>query len=99
MAMAERENAGVHYEVWRAVTRRVDDDLLPPVASLAGFAAWLEGRGVLASHAVDRVFEVAPGHPFALLVSELVDRAVNPRTWADLRARHREDGSFPPPAA
>jgi hypothetical protein len=99
MAIVERDDAAEHYELWRVVTRRVADDLLPPVACLAGFAAWLDGRGVLASHAVDRVFDVAPGHPFALVIAELLDHGVNPRTWPEIRARKREDGSFPPPAA
>jgi hypothetical protein len=99
MAIAERDTAAEHYELWRTVAVRVHDDLLAPVACLAGFAAWLEGRGVLASHAVERALEVAPGHPLALLVAGLLDHAVNPRTWSDIRARQRDDGRFPPPAA
>ncbi len=76
-----RAEAGQHYQLWRTVTTRVGDDLQPATACLAALAAWLDGRGVLASLAVDRVLELAPGHPFAELVGGLLARAVNPAAW------------------
>ena len=41
------------------------DDLVAPIGSLTAFAAWLTGRGVLASHAVERVLELSPGYSMA----------------------------------
>jgi hypothetical protein len=99
MAMVRRDIAGEHYELWRTITTQVCDDLLPPVACLAGFAAWLQGYGVLASHAVERVLEVAPGHPFAMLIADLLDQAINPSSWAVPGAGTRENGDSRPPAA
>jgi uncharacterized protein DUF4192 len=99
MAMIQRDTAGEHYELWRRVTTQVDDDLLAPVACLAGFAAWLHGYGVLASHAVERVLGVAPGHPFALLIADLLDQAINPSSWPMPGPSRRENGDSRPPAA
>lgn len=82
-----RPGAADHYELWRRVARRVDDDLLPSVGCLAALSAWLDGRGVLAWHAVERVLEVAPSHPFAEIIAGLLHRAVNPALWFDALAR------------
>ncbi len=57
------------------------DDLLGPVGSLAAFAAWLSGRGVLASHAAERVLQVEPDDPLALSVIRLCAASVNPAMW------------------
>jgi len=99
MLLLERETAAAHFELWCVVTRRVDDKLLPLVGCVAGLAAWVNGHGVLASHAVDRVLAVAPDHRLALIVAQLLNRAVNPRAWADIVATMRTEGGFPPSVA
>lgn len=95
IALMDRSNAADHFEVWRRVMRCVDDDLLPDVGAVAAFAAWLSGRGVLASHAVDRVLEVDPAHGLGGAVAQLLARAVNPRGWAS-QAASLEEGAVPP---
>lgn len=96
IAMVDRSNAAQHFELWRTVMCRVPDDLLPAVGCLAAFSAWLDGRGVLASHAVDRVLAVAPAHPLAGSLAALLSQAVNPRTWDERRPRHDRDEGPPP---
>lgn len=77
----ERSNAAQHLHVWAQVTRAAPDSLLPPVGSLAGFAAWLSGSGVLASHAVERVQAVDPTYSMNLLLLRCLELTVNPREW------------------
>jgi hypothetical protein len=95
LRLIDRANAEDHFEMWRIVMCRVADELLPPVGCLTAFSAWLDGRGVLASHAVDQVLEVAPGHPFARVIADLLAEAVNPRTWSDQLLRRDHDRSPP----
>lgn len=76
-----RDNAGRHLETWRGLMRLAPDGLLAPVGSLAAFAAWLGGTGVLAAHAVDRVLDVAPDYPMAVLIRQAIDGALDPRVW------------------
>jgi hypothetical protein len=86
LALMTRGNAAGHLEVWRHVMRDAPDDLLAPVGALTGFAAWLDGRGTLASHAVDRVESVSPGYPVCVQLRALLDGAVNPDLWNGGRA-------------
>lgn len=99
IALIDRANAAQHFELWRTVMCRVPDHLLPAVGCLAAFSAWLDGRGVLASHAVDKVLEVAPSHPFARSVATMLAQAVNPRTWPERRERRDYEGQRQPPAS
>lgn len=77
----DRRTADSHLDVWRTVMSLVSDELMPPVGSLAALAAWLDGRGVLASHALERVFAVAPHYPLARRLDDLLAGSVDPRTW------------------
>ena len=79
--LIERANAARHLDLWRAVMAQIADDLLPPVGCLAAFAAWLDGCGVLASHAVERVFEISPHYPLACRIDDLLLGVVDPRSW------------------
>ena len=76
-----RENARLHFELWRQVMRAAPDDLLAPAGSLCAFAAWLAGAGALASHAVERVAEVAPDYPMMTLVADALVSNLNPDVW------------------
>lgn len=98
IALLDRANAADHFELWRQVLRSVGDDLVPDVGCVAAFAAWLDGKGVLASHVVDRVLEVDPRHRLARAIAELLAQAVNPRSWAPQRAPY-PGGDAPPPLA
>ncbi len=76
-----RANADRHFALWRFLMRSVPDAVMPPVGSLAAFAAWLSGHGVLASHAVERVQQVRPEYPMARLIADALEGAVSPLTW------------------
>lgn len=80
-AMMSRGSARQHFELWRRVMQSVPDELLSPVGSLAAFAAWLSGNGVLASHAAERVLSVDPGYSMARLVIEALNAALHPDSW------------------
>jgi Domain of unknown function (DUF4192) len=80
-AMMSRTTADAHFELWRRVMQSVPDALLSPVGSLAAFAAWLSGHGVLASHAAERVLSVDPEYSMALLVVDALDACVHPDRW------------------
>lgn len=81
LRVVDRETAPKAFELWRSAMRLVGDDLLPAVGCLAAFCAWLDGHGVLASHALERVFAVAPRHPLARDLWSLLSHAVNPSVW------------------
>ena len=76
-----RPTAEAHFVLWSHVMRCAPDDVMPPAGSLAAFAAWLKGTGVLASHATDRVLEVAPQYSMAHLMHDILTSAVNPEHW------------------
>ena len=80
-SLMTRANASDHAEFWTAALQAIPDDLLAAVGGLASFAGWLSGRGVLASHAAERVLRVDPDHPMALGVLELCATSVNPAVW------------------
>ncbi len=76
-----RDDAVDHFAFWLRALQATPDDLLAPVGSLAAFAAWLSGRGVLASHGAERVLDVHPEYPMAKLVLEVCDSSLNPAVW------------------
>lgn len=80
-AMMTRATAPRHFQLWRTVMQTVPDELMVPVGSLTAFAAWLSGRGVLASHAADRVLAVDPTYSMALLVVDALQACLHPDTW------------------
>ncbi len=79
--LMSRDTAGRHLALWAPLMRAAPDDLLAPVGSLAAFAAWLQGRGVLASHAAERVLEVQPDYSMATLIMQMLESAVDPMQW------------------
>jgi hypothetical protein len=87
-----RDNAADHFSFWTAAMQGTPEDLLGTVGSLAAFAAWLSGRGVLASHAAERVLEVEPDHPLALGVIKLCAGSVNPAVWGSERTGSGVEG-------
>jgi hypothetical protein len=69
-------------ELWADVVRRAEPDLVPPVASLLAYAAWLAGRGALANVALDRALAEDPAYSMALLLREALDRGLSPEALA-----------------
>jgi hypothetical protein len=94
-----RATAESHFTLWSHLMRCVPVDLLAPVGSLAAFAAWLRGTGVLASHAVDRVLAVHPQYSMATLIAQLLQSGVNPRRWDEMGARELRSSSGSAPLA
>ena len=80
-ALMTRDNAADHFAFWCSALRATPDVLLAPVGSLASFAAWLSGRGVLASHAAERVLDVEPDYSMAGLLLDLCASSINPAVW------------------
>lgn len=76
-----RPTAHLHAALWQHVARLAPDPLLPPAGCLAGFASWLDGVGVVAAHAADRVAEVAPAYPLNDLLRQVLAAGVDPRDW------------------
>ena len=76
------DNAGRYFEAWRRLMRLAPDGLIAPVGSLTAFSAWLSGRGVLASHAAERVLEVQPDYSMALLIMRALETGLSPHEWS-----------------
>lgn len=81
-----RSRAQAHVDFWSDAVRRLPDHLLPGAASVLALAAWLHGNGALAWCAVDRCRRIAPHHPLAELVADLLEHAVSPRLWEKVRS-------------
>jgi Domain of unknown function (DUF4192) len=79
-----RETARDHLRVWSSLLRRAPGDQVPVAAALTAFAAWQAGHGALAWCALDRCFEVQPGHPLARDLAECLTRAVPPSAWTEM---------------
>jgi hypothetical protein len=76
-----RSNAERHFDAWRPLMQLAPDDLVAPIGSLTAFAAWLCGRGVLASHAVERVLELSPEYSMARLIRTTLEGSLSPAAW------------------
>ena len=83
-ALMRHGDAGGHFALWRALMQAAPDSLMAPAGSLTAFAAWLSGRGVLATHAAERVRRISPDYRVAALVLKLCEGGVNPSTWEAL---------------
>ena len=85
-AVLERDQAEQHAVLWRDLVRRAPDDLLAAAAAVLGFIAWLQGHGALAWCALDRCLELQPEHSLGTLVGHLLEAAVPPSAWVEMRA-------------
>lgn len=86
-AMMTRDNAQDHFALWTHLVRAAPDPLMAAVGSLAAFAAWLAGRGVLASHGAERVLAVHPEYSMARLLIDLCEASVDPAAWSRVTGR------------
>ena len=55
--------------------------MVPPVASLLAYAAWLDGRGALANVALDRALAEDPAYSMALLLRDALDHGRRRGRW------------------
>jgi Domain of unknown function (DUF4192) len=79
-----RDTARGHLRVWAALLRGAPDPQVPDVAAVTAFCAWQCGNGALAWCALDRGFEVDPGHRLATCLAECLTRAVPPTAWGEV---------------
>ncbi len=75
------DRAVAHLDVWCSLLRRAADAQVPDCAAVTAFCAWQAGHGALAWCALDRCFEVEPGHSLGLALAECLVRAVPPSAW------------------
>ena len=75
------DDVSQHVDLWAYVVRRVPPPLRPPTASLLAAACYLSGSGVLAHAALDIALSDDPGYSMALLLRDVVDRALPPSAW------------------
>jgi hypothetical protein len=68
----------VHAALWTDVVRRCDPTMVVASAVLLAYACWLTGDGVRSGIAVERALAVDPNCSAALLIAELLARAVPP---------------------
>jgi hypothetical protein len=78
-----RDTVRDHLRVWTALLRGAPDAQVPDVAAVTAFCAWQAGHGALAWCALDRCFEVDPGHRLGRCLAECLVRAVPPTAWAE----------------
>lgn len=92
--LMSRHDAGDHFALWSHLVRGAPEALLAPVCSLAAFAAWLMGSGVLASHAAERALRAHPRYSMAHLVLDALQQAAPPDLWDvdELRRRAAVEG-------
>lgn len=81
-ALMSRRNASEHFALWRRIMQTAPDHLMAPAGALTGFAAWLDGHGVLAWHALDRLQVIAPDYSMGLLLKQILEETVNPEVWS-----------------
>jgi hypothetical protein len=84
-AWLDRADARAAVELWSDAVRRLPATHVAGPAAVLAFAAWLVGDGALSWCAVDRCREGEPDHSLAGLVSQLLESATPPDSWADLR--------------
>ena len=80
----DRPRATQFVDLWRDAVRRSPGWLLPPVAALLGWSAWVAGDGALAWCALDRCAELDPDYSLMLLLGELLNQAAPPTMWDEL---------------
>lgn len=84
----DRDRATAQLELWRDLLRRAPDELVPGLAAVTAFAAWLDGDGALAWCVLERCSEVTGGvEPDIVLVglvARLLTEAVSPDAWTPM---------------
>lgn len=80
-ALMTKSTAAKHVAIWRDIARRCDQELMVAPFTLLGFAAWLDGEGVLARYAIGTALDTEPDYTMAKLVSELLATATPPSRW------------------
>jgi Domain of unknown function (DUF4192) len=86
---AGRNGRAIHERLWTDVLRRCDPTLAAPPGMLLAYTLWRDGDGLRAGVAVDRALAADPGYSAALLMREVLSRAVPPSALERHGARRR----------
>jgi hypothetical protein len=81
------DDAATRVDLWSSLLRRAAPAQVPDTAAVTAFCAWQAGHGALAWCALDRCFEVEPGHSLGLALAECLVRAVPPTAWGEVGER------------
>lgn len=76
------EGGATGLELWIWVLRHAPADLLPNVACVAAFTAYLQGDGLLAKEALARALDADPGHRLSHMLLLAVTEAIPPSSMA-----------------
>ncbi|MEV3937854.1 DUF4192 domain-containing protein [Glycomyces sp. NPDC049804] len=90
-----RINSG-HYEanridLWIWVARHLEDDLLAPAATVAGFAAYRFGNGVLALEAFELALKASPHYRLAQMLMAALQAGIPPGALSRVGCGDREE--------
>jgi hypothetical protein len=79
-----RDTARDHLRVWMSLLQGAPDAQVPDAAAVTAFCAWQLGNGALAWCALDRCFDVDPGHRLGRCLAECLTRALPPSAWDEV---------------
>jgi hypothetical protein len=80
-ASMDTQNAATHAAFWKDLLTRSPEGAEAPTASLTAFAHWLNGDGIQARLALERVPHEPP-YPMARLVKTALEVGMDPKTWS-----------------
>ena len=85
--LLDKTTAAALASMWQAVAGMTPDEDALPVLGCLGLAAWVAGNGALASVALERGEHLpeATGSELLRIVRQVLDRAIPPSLWDDLR--------------
>lgn len=85
MSTLDRSNAGQAVRFFSWLVQRTPEDQSHTVLFVVALSAWLVGDGALSWISVDRCLELKPDSRIARLVSELLQNAVPPSAWEQIK--------------
>jgi hypothetical protein len=80
-ASMDTQNAATHAAFWKDLLTRSPRGAEAPTASLTAFAHWLNGDGIQARLALERVPDEPP-YTMARLVNTALEVGMDPKTWS-----------------
>jgi hypothetical protein len=82
---------GNRLDLWIWVTRHLEDDLVAPAATVAGFAAYRFGNGVLALEAFELALQSSPHYRLAQMLMAALQAGIPPGALSRIGCGDREE--------
>ncbi|GAA2126388.1 DUF4192 domain-containing protein [Glycomyces algeriensis] len=82
---------GNRVDLWLWVTRHLEDDLVAPAATVAGFAAYRFGNGVLALEAFELALRASPHYRLAQMLMAALQAGIPPGALSRIGCGDREE--------